>query len=266
MIDIRQSLAYHSNLIFHHADGEVADCGDYLRIRTPSNPRFWWGNFLLFGQPPAAGDLPRWDELFQAEIAAQQPLSQHRAFGWLGARGDTAALEAAGYEVIEALQLVCDQPVLPDNAHAGVDIRPLADEAEWLAATELQILARDAVHSEASFRPFKEAQMLRYRLLSEAGGGFGYGAWLDGALVANLGVFANDELARYQNVATHPDYRRRGIAARIVYEAGCHMLATFGPRRLVIVADKIGPQTLYRSVGFQPAGFAYGADKAPPAQ
>ena len=27
----------------------------YWVVQSPSNPTFWWGNFLLFDDPPAAG-------------------------------------------------------------------------------------------------------------------------------------------------------------------------------------------------------------------
>ena len=61
-----RSLAYQTDLFFPRFDAEVVDRGDYLVIRTPSNPTFHWGNFLLFAQPPGAGDLNRWRRLFAA--------------------------------------------------------------------------------------------------------------------------------------------------------------------------------------------------------
>lgn len=265
MIDTRGNLVYDTALIFNRADGEVVDRGEYLRIRTPGNPTFWWGNYLLFGQPPAPGDVARWEAIFEREIVAEQPQSQHRAFGWLGERGEADAFLEAGYAVSEAVALACTQPILPPHTHAGITVRPIEGDAEWQAATDLQVLTRDAAHGEADYRAFKTAQMARYRLLADAGRGHWYGAWIDGRLVGNLGLFAGEGVARYQNVGTHPDFRRLGIAARLVYEAACHMLATFGERTLVIVAEDDGPQRIYRSVGFAPAGVAYGVDKAPPA-
>lgn len=47
-----RSLGYRTDLLFPRFDGEVIDRGDYTVIRTPSNPTFYWGNFLLFDQPP----------------------------------------------------------------------------------------------------------------------------------------------------------------------------------------------------------------------
>ena len=48
---------------------EVADRGDYLVVRSPGNPDFWWGNFLLLAglarDPARAG---RWLARFAAEF------------------------------------------------------------------------------------------------------------------------------------------------------------------------------------------------------
>src|SRR5690242_20581643 len=82
-----RSLGYRTDLIFARAHGEVADRGDHLVIRTPSNPGFYWGNFLLFAHPPEQGSLERWKERFHEEIAARQP-ARHLAFGWDSPEGE----------------------------------------------------------------------------------------------------------------------------------------------------------------------------------
>ena len=50
-----RSLGWRTDLIFPRFDGVVTDRGDYLVVRTPSNPGFYWGNFLLLDAP--AGPL-----------------------------------------------------------------------------------------------------------------------------------------------------------------------------------------------------------------
>ena len=87
-----RSLAYQTDLCFPRLDGEVMDRGDYVVIRTPSNPTFHWGNFLLFDRPPASGDLDRWRRLFAEEIGAA-PATQHLAFGWDSVEGETGDIQ-----------------------------------------------------------------------------------------------------------------------------------------------------------------------------
>ena len=55
-----RSLGYRTDLIFPAFDGQITDRGDYLVVRTPSNPTFYWGNFLLFDRPTGDGDIERW--------------------------------------------------------------------------------------------------------------------------------------------------------------------------------------------------------------
>jgi hypothetical protein len=87
-----RSLAYRTDLIFPRFDGQIADRGDYLVITTPSNPTFWWGNYLLFRAPPAHGDFGRWVEAFTREIGPRERVG-HMVFGIDGTDGDAGEVE-----------------------------------------------------------------------------------------------------------------------------------------------------------------------------
>nr|MDP9125835.1 N-acetyltransferase [Pseudomonadota bacterium] len=106
-VDGGLSLGWRTDLIFARFDGQVTDCGNHVCVRTPGNPMFWWGNFLLFRQAPQAGDLDRWMALFDDEIASQQPASRHRAFG-VDVRGRLVLppdFATAGFTLTEATVL-----------------------------------------------------------------------------------------------------------------------------------------------------------------
>ena len=77
----RLALGWRTHLIFARFDGEVADRGDHVVVRTPHNPTYWWGNFLLYELPPREGDAASWIAAFEGEITALQPASTHLAFG-----------------------------------------------------------------------------------------------------------------------------------------------------------------------------------------
>ena len=65
-----QSLGYRTDLIFPKFDGQILDRGKYLVILTPTNPTYYWGNFLLFANPPDKGDLENWKAIFSKEIGS----------------------------------------------------------------------------------------------------------------------------------------------------------------------------------------------------
>ena len=139
-----QSLGYKTDLFFPRFDGEVVDRGDYTVVRTPSNPTFHWGNFLLFDRPPAAGDFERWQRLFAEEIGKPSDIG-HVAFGWdtvNGEKGDLQSFLDAGLRPNSSVVLTASAVNPPPKVNADCVIRPLREDWEWESATEAQISCR----------------------------------------------------------------------------------------------------------------------------
>lgn len=256
-----RSLGYRTDLIFPAYDGEIVDRGEYLVIRTPTNPFFYWGNFLLFRDPPGVGDHLQWPELFAREIG-EPPRVHHQTFGWDAPNGGCGEYEPfleLGFHLERSVVLTARSIHDPPHTASDVTFRPLASDDDWQQSVENQVICREPEFGEEEYRVFRRHQLARYKAMAAEGLGAWYGAFLGKRLVADLGIFHNGELGRYQSVQTHPDFRRRGIAGTLVYEAGRHALAQFLLETLVIVADQEGdPARLYESVGFRPAEFQVG--------
>lgn len=259
-------MACATDLWFPRFDGQVLDRGDYLVIRTPANPGFMWGNFLLFREAPRSGDFDRWRRLFRAEIG--EPLGvKHETFGWDGTAGEPGVLApflAAGFEFDRGAVLATARLAPPARMNAEVEVRPLVSDSDWQQAIANQIACRGDGFPQAEYERFKRNQFQRYRAMAEAGLGWWFGAFLQTRLVGDLGLFCNDGLARYQNVGTHPDYRRRGVAARLLFEAARYAERHAGVGRLVIVAEADSPtERLYMSLGFKRIERQCGLEKLP---
>ncbi len=250
-----RSLAYRTDLFFPAFDGQIIDRGDYLVIRTPSNPTFYWGNFLLFDNPPGPGDYSLWLDLFAREIGFP-PYVEHRAFGWDSPEGETGATEAflqSGFELNQDLVLTAAQPLPPGRTAEGITIRPLGSDADWAQAVEMQVACREPGHTESAYRLFRTRMMERYRRMVAASLGDWYAAFSGDRLVADLGLFHQDGIGRYQSVTTRPEFRRRGIASTLVYEAGRRSTSLYNLKTLVIVAEADSSASrLYQAVGFTP--------------
>ena len=261
-----RSLGWRTDLIFPRFEGEIVDRGDYLVIRTPSNPTFWWGNFLLFADPPGAGDLPRWKQIFRDEIAAREPSARHFAFGWDRTDGEAGAARPFledGFHLNRTVVLTAGAMRRPARHNDEVVIRPLATDDEWRQALENQVAYREDGHSEAGWRAYKGPQMARYRRMADAGRGWWFGAFLADRLVADLGIFRDEAapLARFQSVGTHPDFRRRGICGALVYLAAQYALARMNVATLVMLADEAyHAARIYESVGFRPTEHIVGTE------
>lgn len=225
-----QSLGYRTDLIVPAFEGEILDRETYLVIRTPTNSSFHWGNFLLFAGPPQPGDFQRWRDLFAQEIGTP-PHVEHQTFGWDTSTGEQGLLQPfleAGFRLEQNVVLTARQVHLPPHPAAEVTVRPLHTEAEWAEALANQVRCRGAEYGEAGYRVFKQRQMARYQAMVQTGFGEWFGAFVGEQLVADLGIFRDREVGRFQNVETHPDFRRRGIAGTLVYQSARCVLTQWG--------------------------------------
>ena len=258
------SLGYRTDLVFASFSGEVTHrddhLDDYLVVRTPSNPSYWWGNFLLFASPPGAGDAERWINLFRKEIG-EPPAVNHMVFGWdtvNGETGEVAEFLERGFSLSREVVLTARAVVEPPKCNEAAEVRRLERDEDWEAALELGVACRDAQFEEASHRAYLTRRLADYRAMSRAGLGDWHGAFLEGRLVAGLGLFfgnnaADGAVGRFQSVETHPDFRRRGLCGRLVYEVAREALEE-GVGTLVMIADEdYHAAKLYESVGFEPA-------------
>src|SRR5260370_19217228 len=80
--------------------------------------------------------------------------------------------------------------------------------------------------------------------MAQAGGATWFGAFTAGRLVAHLGlVRLPGGLARFQDVETHPSFRRQGLAGTLGWHAARYGLGQLRAVRLVIVAEQRPPAT-----------------------
>lgn len=237
----------------------VADRGDYVLVRTPTNPTYHWGNFLMWRRPPTTGDRARWEAAFLEEFGESRE-SRHVSLCWdvPGEDGEAfAEFVDVGYAADRGVALVARPDELVDHPRSNreVEVRwldPDADAALWDAVVELQVATREPGHPEQYHRQFVTARMQDRRARFRDGDGAWFVALLaDGTVAASCGVVVTDGRARYQAVDTAVDHRRRGIASRLVVDAGRHAVERFGATLLVIGADAdYHALPLYESLGF----------------
>jgi GNAT superfamily N-acetyltransferase len=257
------STTLRSELIFLPADGSVMPVAGErcsgLRILTPSNPTYWWGNSLRMDAAPVDGDFPHWMALFDAVITRLQPASNHRTFSWDGDEiGVIAPFVAAGFTHFEMVSLGATSIADIAGPSAPEDGIVRIDGARWDALVELLVATRDPIHSDTGYRVFLKPSIAGWRALRATGQGCWFGIEERGHLVSALGVFAERErgpdgrrIGRYQHVVTSADHRRRGYAARLVAHAARFAFAQLGVDDLRISADaNDAARRVYERCGF----------------
>ena len=260
-MDVR-SLAFRTDLALLTLGGSVVtDHGDHLVVRTPDNPTFWWGNFLLLAAPPTVPELDGWLDRF----AAEHPGAQHVALGFdgtspAGAEALIEHLQSPGrgftVETTTAMTAVAVHP--PPRPNQDVTVHTLETDEDWEQSVAVR-LACDADETDVDHGPadqhrhFVTTRTGTYRRLVEDGNARWFGGFLGDRLVSQLGlVRADGDVARFQSVETVPEARGQGIAGTLVHHASQVGLTEMDARTLVMCAD---PDylaiRLYRSVGFR---------------
>jgi ribosomal protein S18 acetylase RimI-like enzyme len=249
------SLGFRTDLMLRRLSGSIiTDCGRHLVVRTPANPGFWWGNFVLFPFPPAPGEAPKWRAVFAAEF----PDARHLAFGVDGVSGevgDESELAALGLTAEVSTVLTGRDLHTPARPNNEATFRCLDDDDEdWAQAVQLRSACADRPRTPDE-ELFDKRKLTEARELYDRGHGAWFGAFVDGRMRAGLGVFSDGSgLARFQSVETHPDFRRRGLASHLVHAAGRYGISQLHAHTLVIVADPHDTAVrIYRSLGFTDA-------------
>jgi ribosomal protein S18 acetylase RimI-like enzyme len=247
-----ESLGFRTDLLLLSMGGsEVHDTGAYVVARTPANPGFWWGNFLLYRTPFAPGDAKRRIDDFRREF----PQAQHVALGVDSTDGEVGVedeLTASGLTVERSVVMTAQRVVQPQRPNEQSTYRFLSSDDDWeqmyhhnLACAEMEV--------DSAYEEFTRRKLVTNRARVDAGHGKWFGAFDGDRLQSSLGlIFDGNGLARFQSVLTSPEDRGRGLAGTLVHHASTYGLTR--AKTLVIVAD---PDYLairiYRAVGFADA-------------
>lgn len=246
-----KSLGFGTDLFLAAFDGELSSGDGYVAARTPASPQFWWGNFVLFTEPPQPGDQERWEAIFDEEVG-RVPGVRHRNLAWDVTDGSVGAAQTfveQGYTLTQDVFLTTSKATPAIHHREDIQVRPLKSVEDWRRATEIEV---QSFNASASFQEFTRQQMIRNRAVVERGIGLWFGAFCQSEMVATMGLFVDGRLGRCQAVATAPEHRRRGCAGTLVHGVCSYGFAQMGVEQ-VILATTLGtaPARVYQSVGFQ---------------
>jgi ribosomal protein S18 acetylase RimI-like enzyme len=243
-------------------------------VRSPTNPTYWWGNFLLFDDAPRPGDGERWERLF-AEAFAEHPEVTHVALAWDCTDGEVGEarteLVARGFELEATAGLVGTPDQIHPHPRANAEVEVVAldpapgrDEGLWEQVTELQLAQAPGEVASDYHRSFLTTRQRQLRERFQAGDGYWYVALDDGRVVGSLGIVVTDARARYQLVDTAASHRRRGVATRLVVDGARHAASRHPIDTFVIAADPdYHALAIYESVGFTRGELVTGAQRKP---
>lgn len=250
------SLGVQSDFIVSHLEAELIDHADYAVYRTLASPDFYFGNFLALKMPLSEKSRQAWEQAF--DLAFQNAAGiNHRTFIWPVIEGseetDIRDFLAANYEFTEnhVLAMPSDALITPRRLNTDIRIQPFSDvESVWSQWREIAVAERDTGHEETDYRHYLAGREKTYRTLQQRGYGDFFGAFDSDRLVGYAGVFALNDLARYQQVQVNPDFQNRGIARTLIHHLA-QWVATRASRQIIIADADYHASALYQSLGFR---------------
>ncbi len=245
-----KSLSLRSELLVLDGLSHVTDMGDYWVQQTPAEPDFWMGNQLILKRDDL--DLAALEVAFQAHF----PGAKHRAMVWdipgLDANRVAPPFETAGYErdLCDALTLAGE--IAQADVPKGITLRRLETEQDWGQALALALeIGVEEGHPADSHVHYLQRRNTGRRQQIARGLGQWFGAFDGDLLVAQMGMFHDADVARYQHVETRKSHRRRGICAALLRHCRLWVLDRAPDATPVIVAETDGAAgRLYRRMGF----------------
>lgn len=234
--------------VLHLFGSTIEEQPDHLVVRTPTNPDFHWGNFILVTDAARTGQAEHWLQVF----ADAHPAADWAAIGLISPPSDASAWTSQGLDVEVDEALSTDECPTGTPLAAGYQARRLAD-SDWerLVDVELRDNQVSGDYDPATHERFVRVHTRTLMEASQRDALAYFGVFQGEELVASLGIVVCGRQARYQSVATNAAHRRRGLAGHLLGVAA-QWAAAQGCDQWVIVTEATNPAgRLYRSVGFE---------------
>lgn len=272
-LSFNAGLRFHSEYVVNHLNCILEQKYEFNIIRTPSNPIFYFGNFLALKIPLYRFDLNKWQAIFRDSFQ-HEPRVKHFTFTWERNIGNTDSdhesntsaivkkFVAAGYEYEEThiLTMNYDQ-FLQSNTNIkpldkNIEFREISSESDWQQWQDVGVENQDGDHSEESFRTYLADNILNYKNLAKNNYGEYLGAFIDGKIIGYAGMYFLEGVARFQDVRVIEGHQNKGIAKQLLIQLINRQKQKHGAvqpiETYVIVADEHYHATkLYQSLGFK---------------
>lgn len=244
-----RSLGLQSDILSMTGFSEIEVHPNGVVMRTRSEPTYWSGNLLIKtdGRIDAVNDI--------AFFRDQFPQSTHVKILWdtpCPSPEDIRSHFSGEFEVdafdVLTLQGAGLAPKVPD----GITIRELSGDADWMVSHALSTeVALEDDYDIAIHAPFLKRRYETQRAQVAGGLGAWFGAFDGDLIVAHMGLFHDDTVARFQDVETRSSHRRRGICAGLLSYVS-EWAKTRAPNAMQVIVAEADSDAgrLYRRHGF----------------
>lgn len=251
-----QNLGHRTNVHYNSFFGEIIERNDYWVIKTPVRPNFFWGNYILMKSSPTQGCYNEWVQIFESEIGPRNKR------GFMAITFDSIEeaekdlyieFEQAGCTIIINKMLTASSIHSTDKVSDTLIVKPFSSETDWNAYKDIHLDPDWGYGTQEAQSRFLDEEINDFKKIVKMNKGQRFGAFENNVMIAELGVFWDGEVARFNNVATAIDHRRKGACSTLVYEVSKFLLEQKDISTLVMEADEnYHASRIYESLGFKP--------------
>lgn len=193
---IIKSPGLQTDLIYPSHSGLIIDRGEYLVIKSPKRPNFFWGNYLVMPEAPRVGELDKWRSHYNREFdSASQGFMTFAIDADIDDAAGITAFTAAGFSSKSNVVLTAKEVLPPSKVNSDVVVRELICDEDWAQVVDVH-KSDDWYLNPDSQIPFLNQKVKELRELSSAKLGCRFGAFLGDKLVADLGIYRWNTLGR----------------------------------------------------------------------
>lgn len=247
-----KSLALKTNLIIHQFESEITQDNGYTIIKTPSRPNYFWGNYLITENKIKTQDnLDQIIKVYRSHFPNNKRYITIAFDNTYGDIGIESIIKDNGFKIYQNKVLSANEVNQPKYFNDQLNINKIDIENEINQLIE--------VHTDENWylpkheeKPFLISKFKALLPLHNKGLGERFGVYINNKLVADLGIYRDGDTVRFNDVATHSNYRNQGLCSNLVYHASKYALENWGAKVLVMEADEnYHAARIYESVGFK---------------
>ncbi len=252
-----KSLETETNILMDSFLANIAEKDNYIVIQTPNRLNYFWGNYILMKDPPKRGDYNPWVNIFDSEIGNRSSKGYCAITFDLGSNEafDISEFIENGFSVDVDKTLTSNKVTEPVKLNSELIVKEYDLSKSVDDYIEVHFDENWAYGSKSDQEKFLREQALEFSTLITKKVAKRFGAYLNGQLVADLGVYWNESVIRFNSISTHPLFRRLGACSTLVYKVSKSLLEKNPNKTLVMQADEnYHAALIYESIGFVPEG------------
>jgi|GEM_PF-6961178 len=234
-------------------ESKIESTHDYIVIKNDLVPDYYGGNKIIFEHAPhSMHDLESCIEIYHKHfnVAAQKFIH----FTWDQHTSDIpkSLIKDHGYHLFEGQTMQLETMDRPEYMNQGVDVHPV----NWNKDIPgLQALHLDPTWERASIdfqNRYWTMKWPKLKMMEEVFPGRRWVVKKNKTIVADVGLYAFKNIARFHALMVDPEYRKQGLASRILFEAWDYAKKHWDVDVFVLVSEKNSDASkLYTNLGFK---------------